>query len=122
MVISAFYGKSTFSDGHDGIAEYLRGIYPISLTFYLLGRPASMASQADIGPSGVDMTSDYRFYYDSGAEAILGSSSRVYRAAEATIRGTAGEIHIHAPFLRPHRMTVRTGCRAGGKPICIKLR
>jgi hypothetical protein len=24
MVISAFYGKSTFSDGHDGIAEYLR--------------------------------------------------------------------------------------------------
>jgi predicted dehydrogenase len=93
-----------------------RGIYPISLAFYLLGRPASMASQADIGPSGVDMTSDYRFYYDSGAEAILGSSSRVYRAAEATIRGTAGEIHIHAPFLRPHRFTVRTGCRVGGKP------
>jgi len=93
-----------------------RGVYPISLAFYLLGRPAAIESQADIGPSGVDMTSDYRLHYDAGAEAVLGSSNRVYRPAEATIRGTAGEIHIHAPFLRPHRITVRPGHRVGGKP------
>lgn len=92
-----------------------RGVYPLSLAFYLLGPSASVTSQADIGPSGVDVTSDYRLDYDSGAQAILGSSHRVYRPAEATITGTAGEIHIHAPFLRPHRITVRTSGGAGDK-------
>jgi predicted dehydrogenase len=92
-----------------------RGVYPISLAFYLLGRPAAIESQADMAPSGVDLTSDYRLHYDSGAEAVLGSSNRVYRPAEATIRGTAGEMHIHAPFLRPHRITMRPGHRVGGK-------
>ena len=92
-----------------------RGVYPISLAFYLLGRPAAMESRADMSPSGVDMTSDYRLHYDSGAEAVLGSSNRIYRPAEATIRGTTGEIHIHAPFLRPHRITVWSGHRVGDK-------
>ncbi len=92
-----------------------RGIYPLSLAFYVLGPPASIASQADLSPSGVDMTSDYRLYYDSGAEAILGLSHRMYRPAEATIRGTAGEIHIYAPFLRPHRITINTSHRTRHK-------
>ncbi len=93
-----------------------RGVYPISLAFYMFGPPASIASQADIGPSGVDMTSDYRLSYGGGTEAILGSSCQVYRPAEAIIRGTAGEIRIHAPFLKPHRITVRQGRHAGSKP------
>ncbi|WP_089941343.1 Gfo/Idh/MocA family protein [Candidatus Entotheonella palauensis] len=119
---AAFGYPGRFDPNHRSFNPHLgggslldRGIYPISLAFYLLGRPASIDSQANIGPSGVDMTSDYHFHYDSGAEAVLGSSCRVYRAAEATIRGTAGEIHIHAPFLRPHRITVRPRGRAGGK-------
>jgi predicted dehydrogenase len=97
-----------------------RGVYPISLAFYLLGRPAAIESQAEIGPSGVDTTSDYRLHYASGVEAVLGSSNRMYRPAVATIRGTTGEIHIHAPFLRPHRITVRPGHRLGhesGRPL-----
>lgn len=86
-----------------------RGVYPISLAYYLLGPPASIQSEADIGPSGVDMTSDYQFTYHSGAKADLGSSCRVYRPTEAIITGTSGAIRIHAPFLRPHRITVCPG-------------
>jgi hypothetical protein len=59
------------------------------------------------------MTSHYRLRYDSGAEAVLSASCEVYQPSEATIHGTAGQIHIHAPFLRPHRITVRQGVQAG---------
>jgi len=91
-----------------------RGIYPLSLSFYLLGQPASITSEANIGSTGVDMTSHYRLHYDSGAAAMLSASCEVYQPSEATIRGTAGQIHIHAPFLRPHRITMRQGLPAGG--------
>jgi predicted dehydrogenase len=86
-----------------------RGIYPLSLSVYLLGQPASIESEANLGATGVDVTSRYRLYYDSRAEAVLSASCEVYQPIEATIRGTAGQIHIHAPFLRPHRITVRHG-------------
>ena len=91
-----------------------RGIYPLSLTFHLLGSPASIESEANIGSTGVDMTSHYRLHYHSGAEAVLSSSCEVYQSSEATIRGTAGQIHIHGPFLRPHRITVRQGVPTDG--------
>lgn len=90
-----------------------RGIYPLSLSFYLLGQPTSIASEANLGSTGVDMTSHYRLHYDSGAEAVLSASCEMYQPSEAMIRGTAGQIHIHAPFLRPHRITVRQSVPAG---------
>ena len=91
-----------------------RGIYPLSLSFHLLGSPASIASEANLGSTGVDMTSHYRLHYDSGAEAVLSASCEVYQPSEATIRGTAGRIHIHGPFLRPHRISVRRGVQSDG--------
>jgi predicted dehydrogenase len=103
-----------FNPALGGGALLDRGIYPLSLSFYLLGQPASMASEANMGSTGVDMTSHYRLHYDSGAVAVLSASCAVYQPSEAMIRGTAGQIHIHAPFLRPHRITVRQGVAAGG--------
>jgi predicted dehydrogenase len=103
-----------FNPALGGGALLDRGIYPLSLSFYLLGQPASIASEANMGSTGVDMTSYYRLLYDSGAEAVLSASCAVYQPSEATIRGTAGQIHIHAPFLRPHRIAVRQGISAGG--------
>lgn len=103
-----------FNPALGGGALLDRGIYPLSLSFYLLGQPASIESEANMGSTGVDMTSHYRLLYDSGAEAVLSASCEVYQPSEATIRGTAGQIHIHAPFLRPHRITVRQCVPAGG--------
>lgn len=83
-----------------------RGVYPISLAHYVLGPPASINSTADIGSTGVDMTSHYQFTYATGAKADLSSSCCFYRPSEAIITGTKGAIRIHAPFLKSDRITV----------------
>lgn len=83
-----------------------RGIYPLSLAFFLLGQPSHIVSQPTIGESGVDEQSAILLRYPQGQLAILSANLRTYASNAATLTGTRGKIQIHAPFYKPHQITL----------------
>jgi predicted dehydrogenase len=83
-----------------------RGIYPLSLAFYLLGAPAQISSQLTIGKTGVDEQSAILLGYPQGQIAMLYATLRGESSNEATIIGTQGKIQIHAPFYRPAQISI----------------
>ncbi len=82
------------------------GIYPLSLSSMLQGGPTSIHGLKSIGSTGVDTHASIILGFESGATALLGSSIDSASPNEAVIMGTRGTIRIHAPFYRPHRMSV----------------
>jgi dihydrodiol dehydrogenase / D-xylose 1-dehydrogenase (NADP) len=82
------------------------GIYPISLAFMLFGKPAHIASQADLGQTGVDEQSAVLFRYDGGQLALLSSATRTNTPQEAVIAGTEGSIRIHSPWWNGRKFTL----------------
>ncbi|RMF62744.1 MAG: gfo/Idh/MocA family oxidoreductase, partial [Cyanobacteria bacterium J069] len=85
-----------------------RGVYPLSLAYFLLGEPESVVSQAAIGTTGVDEQSTYLLKYANGQLATLSANLKTYASNEAVIVGTRGQIRIHAPFYKPHQLSVKT--------------
>lgn len=90
-----------------------RGVYPLSLAYFLLGEPESVVSQAAIATTGVDEQSSYLLKYAGGQLAMLSANLRTYASNEAVITGTRGQIRIHAPFYKPHQLSVTTFAAAG---------
>ncbi|MBF2085711.1 Gfo/Idh/MocA family oxidoreductase [Thermoleptolyngbya sp. C42_A2020_037] len=90
-----------------------RGVYPLSLAYFLLGEPESVVSQAAIASTGVDEQSSYLLKYAGGQLAMLSANLRTYASNEAVITGTRGQIRIHAPFYKPHQLSVATFAAAG---------
>jgi predicted dehydrogenase len=84
-----------------------RGVYPISLAYFLLGPPADITGRASIGQGGVDEQDAIVFTYSTGALAMLAASLRSRLRNEAVIIGTRGQIRIHEPFYAPHHLSVR---------------
>ncbi len=82
------------------------GVYPISLAFFLLGRPEGAVGRAAIGQTGVDELMSATFTYADGALAIATASLRSRLRNEALIIGSKGQIRIHEPFYAPHRATI----------------
>lgn len=95
-----------------------RGLYPLSLAFYLLGPPQDIESEADIGPSGVDMRSEYHLRYRTGAAADLAATFNAFGSNQATLIGTQGTLRLHAPFYKPHRMSLSSSL--SGKQVSPK--
>ncbi len=85
-----------------------RGIYALSLAFYLLGAPEAIVSQAAIGKTGVDEQVAMTLKYAQGQLALLSASFRTYSPNEAIVMGTKGRIRIHEPFYRPHKISTVT--------------
>ena len=82
------------------------GIYPLSLAFKLLGSPSSVVSHATMGDTGVDEQSAVILGYPEGQQALLAASLRHSTPNEAVIMGTEGQIRIHAPFYRAHKLSI----------------
>ena len=95
-----------FSIERGGGALLDRGVYPLSLAFFLLGSPSHISGYTQIGKTGVDEQSVINLGYDSGAVAILSSSLKAYGSNTATIIGTRGKIIITAPFCRPEKIMI----------------
>jgi len=85
-----------------------RGIYTLSLAFYLIGQPEYVNSYAAIGKTGVDDQSAYLLGYENGAVADLASTLMTYATNEAVIMGSKGQIRIHDPFYCPNRMSIKS--------------
>lgn len=104
-----FYDSTSpvFARERGGGALLDRGVYPISLACYLLGAPQQVKGCASLGASGVDEQSVYQLVYGNDAIADLCASLRVLGTNEAVIMGELGQIKLHAPFYRAHRLSLQ---------------
>ena len=84
------------------------GVYPISLSWYLMGAAESAIGSASMTPTGVDEQASVILNYPGGAKAICTSSLNALTPHEAVINGTHGRLKIHAPIWRPSRLTVES--------------
>jgi predicted dehydrogenase len=101
-----FDPKSRFFSQSGGGALGDRGIYLLSLAFYLLGEPNSVTSQALFGETGVDEQSSFILNYAQGQQALLFSTLKTYTTNEAMIIGDRGKIKLADPFYRPYQFSV----------------
>ena len=84
-----------------------RGIYPLSLAWFLFGAPVEISGQASIGPTGVDEQSVVLLKYHNGQQAVLTSSMNACTTNCATVIGVNGPIEIEAPFYKTERIVVK---------------
>jgi predicted dehydrogenase len=89
-----------------GGALFDLGIYTLSLASYLFGNPTQVVSQASIGPTGVDEQSAFILSYGQEKLAILHTSLCTHLSCDALIIGTRGQIRIHPPLYRPHKLSI----------------
>ncbi len=82
------------------------GVYPISLSQWLLGIPTLISSQVVMGKTGVDEQAAMAFKYDDGVLASLFTSIRSVTPSRGVVMGTEGMIEIHGPLYRPAALTV----------------
>jgi predicted dehydrogenase len=82
------------------------GIYPVSFASYLLGTPMQIMATSDPAPTGVDGQTSMLFRYESGAHAVLTTTSRAFTSNRATIVGTNGRIEIDATWYAPATFTL----------------
>jgi predicted dehydrogenase len=116
LMLTADFGVPAPVDPHSrffdpamgGGALLDRGVYTVSLASMLLGSPATVASQATIGRTGVDEQVAVVLGYPNGQLALLSASLRTYSANEAVAMGTRGAVRLHPPFYRPYRLSVTT--------------
>jgi predicted dehydrogenase len=83
-----------------------RGVYCLSLAYYLLGAPNRIVSDAIISQAGADEQSAMILHYPQGGLAVLSQSLRTYSTNEAVIMGTTGQIRIHDLWIRPDKISV----------------
>jgi predicted dehydrogenase len=100
-------GNRFFDLRSGGGALLDRGVYPISLAYFLLGPPQDVTGRASIGKSGVDEQNTVIITYADGALAVLTASLKSRLRNEAVIIGTRGQIVVHEPFYSPHHVSVR---------------
>ena len=83
-----------------------RGIYGLSLAYYLLGEPSAIQSQANLLDTGVDEQSAILLNYPSGALAVLSQSLCTESSNQALIMGSKGKIAIDELFIMPEKISV----------------
>ncbi len=116
LLIKADFGfKFPYGPEHRGFNLKLAGgslldlgIYPISFSSMLLGKPNKISSSAIIGETGVDIVSNYFLEYDNGATAMLTSSNKLNMPHKALIIGTEGYLEV-PNFSRPWKMDYFNG-------------
>ena len=77
------------------------GIYPISFTWDILGKPAEIKASATFRATGADAQVATIFHYASGAIATTLSSSDSAGPNRATVVGTKGRIDIDRVWYSP---------------------
>ena len=82
------------------------GIYPVSLSFMLNGKPDSFMTDWTMGETGVDEQASIIFKYRNGSMALLHSSIQSDTGQEAFISGTEGTIRIHKQCWKPQLLTL----------------
>lgn len=82
------------------------GIYPLSIAVALLGPVASVAAQAEIGPTGVDEQTGFVLRHSGGGMSMCSCSLRARLPSELTIAGEKGHVRMNTMFHRTQTVTV----------------
>lgn len=77
------------------------GIYPVSLSMFLLGMPQRIVANAGIGPTGVDHSCSMSFSYEQDLISVLYSSVVAKTDVTAEIHGSKGKIVFPEQWFRP---------------------
>lgn len=83
-----------------------RGIYGLSLAYYLLGEPSRMQTQANLSATGVDEQSAVLLNYADGALAVLAQSLCTESSNQAMIMGDKGRITLEKLFIMPEKLSL----------------
>lgn len=70
------------------------GVYPVSLSSMLFGKPSEIAGYANLGQTGVDEEAAFVFRHPGGKMSILSSAIRLTTPHDARIIGTDGYITV----------------------------
>lgn len=82
------------------------GIYPLFLSYLMLGKPALVRAAATFGDTGVDEQCGMTLTYNDGAMAILDSTLLVKTDMVGIIAGETGTIRIHGRFHESKAVTL----------------
>lgn len=82
------------------------GIYPISLSSYLFGKPTVITAQGQLGATGVDEELSVILQHSRGAMTVMSTSFVAETPREAVIVGTAGRLRLQTPWWGCSRMVV----------------
>ena len=92
------------------------GIYPLSITAYLLGNVEAVRAQAELGPTGVDLQTVFTLRHAGGALSTCACSLKARTPGLLTLSGPNGQLRLDAPFHRPPTITLLL---AGAAPRTI---
>ena len=81
------------------------GVYPVSLTMYVLGEPELVSGRWIAAPSGVDMRTEITLHYPNIAAELSCGFDRD-GSNHFLIEGSKGALRIDAPFLKAQRLTI----------------
>ncbi len=85
------------------------GVYPLSLAWFLLGRPSEGRALVTRAPTGVDEQVAIVLSFASGALASLSCSFAQRARNSAFVMGTHGSLAVEAPLYAPSRLTLTRG-------------
>ena len=80
------------------------GIYPVSLSSMLFGKPVEIVSTWHKGETGVDEQSAYLFRHPGGALSVMHASIQAETSQEVVISGSEGRIRIERQCWRPQEI------------------
>lgn len=82
------------------------GIYPLFLSYLMLGKPTVIKASATFGSTGVDEQCGMVLTYADGQIALLDSTLRAKTDCIGLIQGETGQIRIHSRFHETEGLTV----------------
>lgn len=83
------------------------GIYPLFLSYLILGKPSALKASATFGTTGVDEQCGMLLSYAGGQLALLESSLLAQTDTAAVIEGEKGQLYIHSRFHETKSLTLR---------------
>jgi predicted dehydrogenase len=100
-------GDNRFFDPARGGGALLdRGVYAVSFAVGLFGNPVEVQASAVMSPSGVDETACAILKFTDGRMATLACSLSAYSSNEVVVAGSSGRLRLHAPLVRPEKLSV----------------
>lgn len=85
------------------------GIYPLYISYLLLGNPEHVSAQAHLGPTGVDHSNAMMLAYPGDVQAMLTSTLTAATQTEAWIYGSKGAIRMHSRFHHCEKVSIYEG-------------
>jgi predicted dehydrogenase len=81
------------------------GIYPISFTYFVFGKPEKVTAKAII-ENGVDLQTSAIFEYSGGRQAVINTVMNSKTPTAASINGTKARLELQTSFYRPTDMRI----------------